>query len=152
MIRAYCGSNRLKKQTDGYRRRGETRRKARGYTRTDTSCRLIKVIRRLTNGEESRGALWTGRLMHVLHARACRRYKRKRYKKGEQKIHTLSSKLNLSMRGLSMRADRRCAPSAHSACFTFSLSFFLSFFCRLSSLPRNVTIIRMRASFIYIDI
>lgn len=34
-----------------------TRRKARGYVRTDTSSRLIKVIRRLTNGEESRGTL-----------------------------------------------------------------------------------------------
>jgi len=47
-----------------------TRRKARGYVRTDTSSRLIKVIRRLTNGEESRGTLWTGRPMHILHSQA----------------------------------------------------------------------------------
>lgn len=128
-IRVYCGSKRTEKQTCGYRRRKENRvgklAATSGPIHRRCESRLIKVIRRLTNSEEGRGALCTGRRMCMSYTRARAGYINERDTKKGSKKYTLSSKLNLSMRGLSMRADRRCAPSAHSGCFMFF------FFCRL---------------------
>lgn len=92
------------------------------YTHTSSthkSC-LIKIIWRLTNGKEPRAAQVIG---CTFHARACR-YINERDKKEEQKNSTLPSKLNLSMRGLSMRAARRCALPAHHGRL-----FFVSLLC-----------------------
>lgn len=90
------------------KRKGIVSGSSRLHQLADTSMcesRLIKVIQRLTNGEERVAELFEQDCpMHVLHARAARLYKRKRYKKrGVKNIHCVVKAKSLDARIIDAR-------------------------------------------------